>query len=60
MTTAATDTTTRSGEPGRPFTLRLDPGIKHRLRVDAARHGVSMNEHLGALLDEHLPAAEAP
>lgn len=50
--TTGTTTTTRSD---RPFSIRLTPDLKRRLRADAGLHDRSMNEHIAALLDEHLP-----
>lgn len=55
MGTPATTT-----EPRVKFTLRLPPETHRRANVDAARHGRSTNDHIAAILAEHLPAAEAP
>lgn len=52
---------TAVSEVGRvPLMLRVPPDLRRRAKVDAARADVSMNDHLVALLDRHLPAAEAP
>lgn len=42
------------------FTLRLPADVKRRLRVDAARHDRSMNEHISNVLDQHLPPVDQP
>lgn len=43
-----------------PLMLRVPPELRRRAHVDAARHELSMNDHLAAILDQHLPSAEAP
>ena len=43
-----------------PLMLRVPPEIHRRAKVDAARAETTMNDHLVAILDKHLPAAEAP
>lgn len=40
--------------------LRVPPEVKRRAAVDAARHGVSLNQHVIDLLNLHLPSAEPP
>lgn len=40
--------------------LRVSRELRRRAKADAGRHDRSMNEHIIAVLDEHLPAAEAP
>lgn len=42
------------------FPLRLPMDLRRRARVDAGRHERSVNEHIVAILDAHLPPAEAP
>ena len=43
------------------LTIRnLDEATKQRLRVRAARHGVSMEEEVRRILKEALPPVEAP
>lgn len=38
--------------------IRLAPDLKRRCAIDAGVHGRSVNEHLTALLDEHVPGYE--
>jgi plasmid stability protein len=43
------------------LTIRhVDEATKQRLRLQAARHGVSMEEEVRRILREALPPAEAP
>jgi predicted HicB family RNase H-like nuclease len=40
--------------------LRVPRELRRRAKADAGRHDRSMNDHIVTILDEHLPAAEAP